>query len=106
LVFILLKNEFVILCVFCSPSERSQSEHHVIYKLLKGIESLTSQLGLQELKQISTVTTVETWDRGQISEIHTQTVTYNHFLKNILAMIYIKYNRRTKEHQKEYHKRS
>ncbi|KAK7118602.1 hypothetical protein R3I94_022180 [Phoxinus phoxinus] len=48
------------------PSERSQSEHHVIYKLLKGIHSLTSQLGSQELKQISTVTTVETWDRGQI----------------------------------------
>ncbi|CAM4723460.1 unnamed protein product [Leuciscus chuanchicus] len=49
-----------------SPSERSQSEHHVIYKLLKGIHRLTSQLGSQELKQISTVTTVETWDRGQI----------------------------------------
>ncbi|XP_067291452.1 cyclic nucleotide-binding domain-containing protein 1 [Pseudorasbora parva] len=48
------------------PSERSQSEHHIIYKLLKGIHSLTSRLGLQELKQISTVTTVETWDRGQI----------------------------------------
>ncbi|XP_077101240.1 cyclic nucleotide-binding domain-containing protein 1 isoform X4 [Siphateles boraxobius] len=52
------------------PSERSQSEHHVIYKLLKGIHSLTSQLGSQELKQISTVTTVETWDRGQIIFVH------------------------------------
>lgn len=48
------------------PIERSQSEHHIIYKLLKGVHSLTSQLGSQELKQISTVTTVETWDRGQI----------------------------------------
>ncbi|XP_073686695.1 cyclic nucleotide-binding domain-containing protein 1 [Garra rufa] len=48
------------------PIERSQSEHHIIYKLLKGVHSLTSQLGSQELKQISAVTTVETWDRGQI----------------------------------------
>ncbi|XP_050953845.1 cyclic nucleotide-binding domain-containing protein 1 [Labeo rohita] len=48
------------------PIERSQSEHHTIYKLLKGVHSLTSQLGSQELKQISTVTTIETWDRGQI----------------------------------------
>ncbi|XP_048031061.1 cyclic nucleotide-binding domain-containing protein 1 isoform X2 [Megalobrama amblycephala] len=48
------------------PIERSQSEHHVIYKLLKGVHSLTSQLGSQELKQISTITSVETWDRGQI----------------------------------------
>lgn len=78
--FSLLKNEFVILCVFYSPIERSQSEHHVIYKLLKGVHSLTSQLGSQELKQISTVTSVETWDRGQISKlyiyIHTYTVTH------------------------------
>ncbi|XP_016373601.1 cyclic nucleotide-binding domain-containing protein 1-like [Sinocyclocheilus rhinocerous] len=49
-----------------SPIERSQSEHHIIYKLLKGAQSLTSQLGSQELKQIRTITTVETWDRGQI----------------------------------------
>ncbi|XP_016327424.1 LOW QUALITY PROTEIN: cyclic nucleotide-binding domain-containing protein 1-like [Sinocyclocheilus anshuiensis] len=48
------------------PIERSQSEHHIIYKLLKGAQSLTSQLGSQELKQISTITTVETWERGQI----------------------------------------
>ncbi|XP_016093680.1 cyclic nucleotide-binding domain-containing protein 1-like [Sinocyclocheilus grahami] len=48
------------------PIERSQSEHHIIYELLKGVHSLTSQLGSQELKQISTVTTAETWDRGQI----------------------------------------
>ncbi|XP_051538342.1 cyclic nucleotide-binding domain-containing protein 1 [Myxocyprinus asiaticus] len=48
------------------PVERSQAEHHVIYKLLKGIDSLTFQLSPQELKQISTIATIETWDRGQI----------------------------------------
>ncbi|KAI7792694.1 putative cyclic nucleotide-binding domain-containing protein 1, partial [Triplophysa rosa] len=48
------------------PIQRSQHEHYVIYKLLKGIHSVTSQLSSQELKQISTITTIETWDRGQI----------------------------------------
>ncbi|XP_056306976.1 cyclic nucleotide-binding domain-containing protein 1 [Danio aesculapii] len=52
------------------PIERSQSEHHVINKLLMGVHSLSSTLGSQELKQISTITTVETWDRGQIIFAH------------------------------------
>ncbi|KAA0704703.1 Cyclic nucleotide-binding domain-containing protein 1 [Triplophysa tibetana] len=47
------------------PIQRSQQELYVIYKLLKGTHSVTSQLSSQELKRISTITTIETWDRGQ-----------------------------------------
>ncbi|XP_056594731.1 cyclic nucleotide-binding domain-containing protein 1 isoform X1 [Triplophysa dalaica] len=48
------------------PIQRSQQELYVIYKLLKGTHSVTSQLSSQELKRISTITTIETWERGQI----------------------------------------
>nr|XP_055038300.1 cyclic nucleotide-binding domain-containing protein 1 isoform X1 [Misgurnus anguillicaudatus]XP_055038301.1 cyclic nucleotide-binding domain-containing protein 1 isoform X1 [Misgurnus anguillicaudatus]XP_055038303.1 cyclic nucleotide-binding domain-containing protein 1 isoform X1 [Misgurnus anguillicaudatus]XP_055038304.1 cyclic nucleotide-binding domain-containing protein 1 isoform X1 [Misgurnus anguillicaudatus]XP_055038305.1 cyclic nucleotide-binding domain-containing protein 1 isoform X1 len=76
------------------PIERCQYEHHVIYKLLKGIHSVTSQLGSQELKQISTISTIETWDRGQ--------VVFGHNGFYIVLMGSVKpYNRETlKEEQK------